>query len=256
MSIKLLSFDVWDTLIVDDSDEIHRAAEGLPSKKAERRNQYQNIYRQYFSDADVIEQAIDYMENAFLQSWKKEYKTPGVRWRLNQIEKYLGKKQMKPFILGEVYKNKLIIDLEEMELKYPILETPGAKDFLQRWSSRYPDMKFGIVSDAIYSPGRNIQKILDNLGMLDYFSFFSFSDEVGASKPAREIFSHLQKQANVTSDEIVHIGDRFVNDIEGACNFGAQAVLCQVNNRQGNNKSNCLSFDNYEHLDKLLTEMM
>ena len=35
--IKAISFDLWDTVIHDDSDEPKRAAQGLRSKKDERR---------------------------------------------------------------------------------------------------------------------------------------------------------------------------------------------------------------------------
>ena len=36
--IKLLSFDVWDTLIIDDSDEGEKKKVGRPTKKQERRD--------------------------------------------------------------------------------------------------------------------------------------------------------------------------------------------------------------------------
>ena len=35
--IKAVTFDLWDTVIHDDSDEPKRAAQGLRSKKEERR---------------------------------------------------------------------------------------------------------------------------------------------------------------------------------------------------------------------------
>ena len=36
--IKGITFDLWDTMVRDDSDEPKRAAQGLRSKKAERRH--------------------------------------------------------------------------------------------------------------------------------------------------------------------------------------------------------------------------
>jgi hypothetical protein len=35
--IRAISFDLWDTIVVDDSDELERAALGLLSKHDERR---------------------------------------------------------------------------------------------------------------------------------------------------------------------------------------------------------------------------
>ena len=36
--IKAVTFDLWDTIVHDDSDEPKRKAKGLRSKKAERRH--------------------------------------------------------------------------------------------------------------------------------------------------------------------------------------------------------------------------
>ena len=36
-TIEALSFDLWDTLVIDDSDEPKRRARGLRSKRDERR---------------------------------------------------------------------------------------------------------------------------------------------------------------------------------------------------------------------------
>ena len=37
-TIKAITFDLWDTLVVDDSDEAKRAERGLRSKFDERRH--------------------------------------------------------------------------------------------------------------------------------------------------------------------------------------------------------------------------
>ena len=36
--IKAVTFDLWDTMVVDESDEPKRAAQGLRSKRDERRH--------------------------------------------------------------------------------------------------------------------------------------------------------------------------------------------------------------------------
>ena len=38
MAIKAITFDLWDTIVDDDSDEVVRAARGLRSKRDERRH--------------------------------------------------------------------------------------------------------------------------------------------------------------------------------------------------------------------------
>ena len=52
-------------------------------------------------------------------------------------------------------------------------------------SQRYP---LGIVSDAVVTPGLQLRRILQELGLLHYFAVCVFSDEAGASKPAASVF--------------------------------------------------------------------
>jgi len=257
MSLKLLSFDVWDTLIIDDSDEIYRKENALPSKKQEREDLYIGAYENggEFS-VDSIINAISLMQKEFENQWKIHHQTPGIRWRLNHIEKTLGKIQKKPFILEESIKSRLIINLEEMELKYPIQIMPGVKDFLDDWHREFPKIKLGIVSDAIYSPGRSIRVILEKLDLLKYFSYFAFSDEVGASKPSQKIFKYLSEHSQTKAAEIVHIGDRFSNDIEGPMDFGSKGVLCQVNKPGSKPFDNVPCFQNYQMLLNILKEFV
>lgn len=256
MNLKLLSFDVWDTLIIDDSDEIYRKTNGLPSKSEEREELYLNAYCSPNITAELVRQATSFMQESFTHQWKIKFKTPGVRWRLNELEKFLGRSQKKPYILDEELKQTLVSSLEEIELKYPIKPMPGAKEFLKQWRSTFPEIKMGIISDAIYSPGRCIRRILENVELLEYFDYFSFSDEVGASKPSSKIFSHLIKQAHVMPNEIVHIGDRVANDIVGAKEFGAVGVLCQVHQKNQEMNMEMKAFDQYTQLNSILREFI
>lgn len=67
------------------------------------------------------------------------------------------------------------------------------------------------------------------------FSFALFSDITGCSKPSHEMFSDVQKNVSeiyiphVTyADEILHVGDNGVCDIDGAHNYGMYALLCKT----------------------------
>ena len=255
MGISLISFDVWDTLIIDDSDEAYRESHGLPTKKEERLILYRDFYNQLINDGELFLTAVNQMESNFTDQWKNHAKTPGVRWRLNQIEKFIGKELGKPFILEETKKLELIKKLEEMELKYPIKPMPGAKDFLEHFTRSNPEVKLGIISDAIYSPGRSIRKILQANDLLKFFSYFAFSDEVGNSKPSPNIFSHLCAQVECESSHLLHIGDREVNDILGAKEFGAQAVMCKIM-KPNSESSSVYQFTDYSDLNKILKELV
>ena len=131
MGIKLLSFDVWDTLIIDDSDEGERKKVGRPTKKQERRDLIFEAYNKDYHSfgGQLIQQSIVEMEEQYQISWKEKYETPGVRWRLNQVEKLLGRQIKKPVMIDEKIKLNLIQKLEDMELEFPIMPVQGPRNF-------------------------------------------------------------------------------------------------------------------------------
>ncbi len=70
-----------------------------------------------------------------------------------------------------------------------------------------------------------MRELLAGYGLRDLFSGFVFSDEAGCSKPAPEMFRRAAELAGCGIEEMVHVGDREHNDIAGAKDAGARAVL-------------------------------
>jgi putative hydrolase of the HAD superfamily len=99
---------------------------------------------------------------------------------------------------------------------------PGVSKALADLSARY---KLGVVSDAIYSPGRCLRQWLEIHDLKRYFSGFAFSDEIGYSKPHRTMFASVAEQLGVRLEEMLHLGDRDHNDIKGPHTLGMKAVL-------------------------------
>jgi len=83
----------------------------------------------------------------------------------------------------------------------------------------------GVISDAIVSPGRVLRMILDHYGLKEFFGVFTFSDEIGASKPEPIVFTETIRKLGVRPDQAVHIGDRGHNDIQGPHKIGMKAIL-------------------------------
>ncbi len=67
--------------------------------------------------------------------------------------------------------------------------------------------------------------MLEKHGIKQYFTGFAFSDEVGRSKPDRAMFASAAEQLGVSIEQMVHIGDRDHNDIQGPHALGMKAVL-------------------------------
>ena len=215
--IGAVTFDLWDCLFIDDSDEPKRAAAGLPTKAATRRQLVHDYLNRHEPIArEAVDLAYNVADAAFRKVWHDQYVTWSVRERLDVLLSGLKRS------LPEPEYTELIRLHEEMELEYRPDPVPGAVEALRILKERYPLI---ILSDAIFSPGRALRQLLDGAGMLDCFTDFVFSDEAGRSKPAPEVFEIAAKKAGCTVKDLVHIGDRPHNDIGGPHAVGARGVL-------------------------------
>lgn len=61
-------------------------------------------------------------------------------------------------------------------------------------------------------------------GLLDLFDPMVFSSDIGACKPDPALFSRLVELAGVAPSEVVHIGDSYRDDAEGAHRFGFRTI--------------------------------
>ncbi len=217
MTIKAVTFDLWDTIVDDDSDESERRRRGLRSKRDERRYQvWKALDGIQAIDFERVALAYDTAEAGFRVAWKENYINWTVEQRLRVVLDGLGRS-----VPDEVFNN-MVRGHAVMEVDIPPLPIDGIDEALRVLSVKY---RLCIVSDAIVTPGTGLRQILQAHGLKQYFSGFAFSDEVGHSKPHRSMFDSAAGQLGVGLDEIVHIGDRDHNDVKGPHAIGAKAVL-------------------------------
>jgi FMN hydrolase / 5-amino-6-(5-phospho-D-ribitylamino)uracil phosphatase len=70
----------------------------------------------------------------------------------------------------------------------------------------------------------------EKLGLEERFDFALFAQDIGFTKPDPRIFSATLELAGCTPEELLHVGDSFPSDVEGAQNAGIPAVWL---NREG-----------------------
>ena len=180
MAIKAVTFDLWDTIVDDDSDEPKRKAQGLRSKRDERRHlMWQAMNGVQPIDLETVVQAYDVADAGFNMAWKENHINWTVAQRLRVILNGLGR------TLPDDVMAKVIEDTGRMEVDIPPDAIENIDGALAELSTRY---KLAIVSDAIVTPGTGLRQILENHGLKKYFNGFAFSDEVGHSKPHRSMF--------------------------------------------------------------------
>jgi HAD superfamily hydrolase (TIGR01549 family) len=246
--IKAITFDLWDTVIHDDSDEPKRKAAGRPTKKEERRE----LVHRYLSkhgqvSREVVDRVYDAADAAFNKVWKEQHVTWSVRDRLEIVLKGLNR------TLPDIEIAELTRLHEEMELEIRPDIIPGVKEALEHLHAKY---RLGIISDAIFTPGRALRQILSDAGILGMFEVFIFSDETGRSKPDPEAFISAAEAFGVKPRELVHIGDREHNDVDGPHRVGARAVLCTavIDRGSGAMKADAV-FGDYRELPDIIAKL-
>ena len=211
---------MWDTVFIDDSDEPKRAVQGLLPKPAERRRLvHQFLERHEPIPIEHVELAYNTVDAAFHHVWYSQNITWTVRERLSVLLKALKRD------LPETEFDELILLHEEMELVVRPNLAAGVAEAIGNLHGKY---RIGVISDAIFSPGRALRKLLAHYDILKFFDAFVFSDEIGCSKPNVALFKAAAEALDVKPCEIVHIGDRELKDIKGPHDVGARAVLCTV----------------------------
>ena len=246
--IGAVTFDLWDCLFRDDTDEPKRAAAGLAPKPVARRALLHELLCKHCSiDRTLTDLAFDVTDAAFNKVWREHAITWNVAERMRVLLKGLGRE------LPEADFEELVTTLENMEIVYRPDPVEGAVEALD---ALYGTYRLAIVSDTVFSPGRNLRRLLEGAGMARYFDHFVFSDELGHSKPHQAVFESVAQAFSIGVGEIVHIGDRPHNDIGGAHAAGARGLLLRVVKQRGleGHEPDAIC-DRYEDLPGVLASM-
>lgn len=215
--IKAMTFDLWDTIVVDDSDEIERKKKGLRTKAEERLNLLTQEIQKHHSkiSSERVAAAFKTANDKFNVEWKQKHNTPTVAERLGYAFDDLKIKTTPGF-------DKLVHSVEYMEVEIAPVLADGIVEALAQLSKF---CKLAIISDAIHTPGTGLRDILKKYQLFNHFQVFVFSDEAKASKPDAKVFQIAQKGLGVEFGEIAHIGDRESNDVEGPNKMGMKSIL-------------------------------
>lgn len=214
--IRAVTFDFWDTIVIDESDEIARKAMGLAPKREAR---WQLFHDAVAAQSDLpeatVRAAFDAANDHFRYQWKVEHHTPHIRLRLQDAFARLD------LVPGPGF-DALVAAVGDMEVVNPPLLAPGIAEAL---AALKPTYKLGVISDTIVTPGTGLRTLLSRYELFNLFDFFVFSDEVGASKPAPAVFHAAAIGLGVDVSEIAHVGDREENDVIGPRSVGARGIL-------------------------------
>lgn len=208
MNIKAISFDFWNTLYYDYKVTYDR-------HNARKKYLRQMLDKYGYVSGEDLEPVFKYSWDQFDKIWKNEHRTLKTRELIDLTCSKLD------VVLPEEDLRDVTKYFEETILDDPPVLFEGAKEILPGLAKKY---SLGITSDTAFSSGRVLRLLMDREGVLKYFSAFSFSDEVGHSKPSRIIFLNTLNLLRAKPDETAHIGDNEYTDVAGAGTSGLTAV--------------------------------
>jgi putative hydrolase of the HAD superfamily len=133
--------------------------------------------------------------------------------------------------------------------EYQELEHPGpfaAAELFDRFAHAdvweiYPDVlpaldrmaAMGLRLAVLSNWDRRLPLLLDRLGLSGRFEAIIFSGEVGFEQPNPAIFNAALEALGLRPSSVVHIGDRVIDDVEGAAAAGIRALLLDRADNEG-----------------------
>lgn len=205
--IKAITFDFWSTLYIN-----------RPVKLSDRLQFLKDSIEQTNGavlEMDRLKQAVNKARTAWNIAWIEGYRTMGAAEWVSIVldELDISLEEPEQAAIGHRLETRLLDAA-------PILVNE-AKRVLPALAKRY---RLAIISDTGLTPGWVLRQVLEQDQVAAYFTRFTFSDEVGCSKPHPNAFLSTLAALEVEPHQAVHIGDLLRTDIAGAQGVGMRAV--------------------------------
>ncbi len=205
--IKAVTFDCWNTLIVDDK-----------GRSAKMRSYFQSIFQEnkiYLSDEEIdtiLADELVLFENYVLS----HRKTLNARDRAETVLRIAGIELPEERLLRAAY------DCDHMALEARPPVVSEARETLSQLAESY---KIGLICNTGFHSATTVKELLAGYGLLPYLQHPTFSDQAGVAKPHVRIFQETLDKLECLPSEAVHVGDSEPADIKGAKHCGMFAVL-------------------------------
>jgi putative hydrolase of the HAD superfamily len=83
----------------------------------------------------------------------------------------------------------------------------------------------GLALGLVSNVDKDIQPLLEKLGLMSYLKVVLTSRDVGATKPEPRIFTEAVRQAGVGARDSLYVGDQYEIDVLGARRAGLEGLL-------------------------------
>ncbi len=213
-NIKAVTFDLWQTLIVEDHEinkrraqlRIDRVADAL--RAAGRPFPEEELWRAF---RECIAECA-------------HYRTQGLEASFDgQIRIFLDR--LKPRLTDWLScdHRRAVRDAYDLAfLDAALPADPAAAPVLEALKER--GCSLGLISNTAMTSGATFRVHLTRLGLLHFFDTLVFSDEIGYAKPSGKAFRQALDALGTSAEETVHVGDDRAADVGGALKAGLRAI--------------------------------
>jgi len=203
--LKLVSFDVWDTLLSIKSF-------------------YRNVALEL---AKITDKNVEFLESKLIEGYKKirAVRRAGgfedskiVSMALDAIAKFLN-------VDSKAISEAILNAAENSSAKQHLIE--GAKETVSRIKGH--GLKIVAIGNVVFWPGNVNRTLLKKVGLSNFIDRQFYADELKVSKPKPEIFHKALSEFNVEPQNALHVGDSVFEDFAGAITSRMNAVLIDQN---------------------------
>lgn len=202
MAVKVMSFDVWDTLfnlntyVREVVSEVSKLT-GAPYVKVA--NAFMNL-REFLKSV----RRSGSMNPHDYTSFSQELIAKSLEIDVDYIRR-------------AIVRAALNIDVEELVID-------GVDEVLAELKNSFNPLMI-IIGNTMIWPSTITRLLIERAGIANYFIKQYYSDEIGFFKPFKEAFHKALRDLGVHPSEALHVGDQVVEDYEGALKAGLYAVL-------------------------------
>lgn len=212
--VRALSFDVHGTLIHSPRlGEVYAEILGRHGVAVETAEAYQVVRRvwQEFSCTRRLGEDRFASHPDGARGWWYRF--------IDRVCEHLGSDAASPFAKSELYQRFTSPDpwdvYEDVPEVLESLQAAGVRMMvISNWDERLP-------------------VLLAGLGLAGFFEAVVYSAQVGAEKPFPTIFHYALDRLDLPPEEVLHVGDRQREDVEGAQAVGMQALYLTRGSDEG-----------------------
>lgn len=127
---------------------------------------------------------------------------------------------------------------------------PGAHELLDALHAE--GLGVGIIANTWPDPPRLLRRELEEFELTRRIDAVALSSELGARKPGAAIFESALAALGVEANDALHVGDRLVDDVQGAAAVGmltAQALWFRIDDNPGDIEPDFMAFTPQDVLD-------